>query len=176
MVADIKTLDGKLYKFEPHPELNCCLANFFRCIVCECFGPATALIKVKSDTHVISDEAQICGGNCPMTPIPCCAFLGYGGLAAKWEFKKGEGDKWVGFGSVFKCDCCTPCTNHNGDTWTYSDEFTGTKEKPFAMIAGMNPVNPPCFIGRKVLILYEVADRKGSAGGAPPTEATMSRA
>merc|ERR1711991_1249011 len=89
-MADIQKLDGKLFQFGPHPKLNCCLANFFRCIVCECCGPATAKVRVLSADRVITDEATICGGMCPMTPIPCCAFLGFGPLAAKWEFKKDE--------------------------------------------------------------------------------------
>ena len=35
------------------------------------------------------------------------------------------------------------------------------------MVAGMNPMNPPCLAGKKVLKFYIVTDRKGTAGGAP---------
>ena len=35
------------------------------------------------------------------------------------------------------------------------------------MVAGMNPMNPPCLAGKKVLKFYIVTDRKGTVGGAP---------
>lgn len=66
----------------------------------------------------------------------------------------------------------------SGDKFVFDAEHDASRDKPVEIIAGMNPVNPPCFIGQKVLHFYEVNDRKASAipVGAPPSDANMARA
>ena len=147
-----------------------------RPLQCDCLGPATMIQRVVDDTHVYGHKAKLCGGMVPMSPCPCCTYCGFGPMGAKWSFVKAEGDAWIGEGSVFEGGCCVMCTNHNGDTFTFNPETAnGTADKPMEMKAGMNPMNPPCFIGKKVLRFRMVADRKGSPVGGAPDAAEMRR-
>jgi len=170
----VKAYDGKIFKFEPADSLPCCFVTFFKCISCDCIGPATMIMEVKDETHSAGTKAMLCGGVAPMSPCPCCTYCGFGPCAARWAFAKSptEEGKWYAEGSAFAGGCCLACTNHNGDNFTWNDSSNGTAEKPFIMTAGMNPMNPPCFAGKQVLKMYEVADRKGTPlkGGAPESQ------
>lgn len=162
-------LDGKMMRFMPHEDAGCFMNYFFWPATCPCIGAATMVQKFDDDKHGMGHKAMLCGGIAPMSPCPCCAYCGVGPCAAEWRFIKDPADptKWNATGSVFACQTCEMCTNHAGDTFVFDENHTGTKEKPLEMVAGMNPMNPPCLAGKKVLKFYIVTDRKGTAGGAP---------
>ena len=80
--------------------------------------------------------------------------------------------------STCKGGCCAFATHNDGDYWVFNG--VPTKENPIEMVAGKNPSAPPCLRGKKVLKMYEVADRKGTpvapaSGGAPANAAAMER-
>ena len=109
----------------------------------------------------------------PFSPCPCILCFGFGPCGAQFRFKRDEAnpDKWVGYGSVFKCDCCTACTHHDGDIFFFDDEHDATEDRPIEMQGGKNPFTPPCFWNKKVAVMRKIASART---GAPEAEA-MSR-
>ena len=171
-----KTLDGKTFVFAVAEDAGCFMNCFFNTLTCEkCCGPATMIQHVKEKNGALDiwgGEARICGGCAPMSPCPCCVYCGVGPCAAEWHFKSidGKADEYTATGSAFKGGCCEMCTNHNGDRFTFNADFDGSVEKPMYMIAGMNPMNPPCLAGKRVLKFYEVTGRRGKPAVAPSQE------
>jgi len=125
--------------------------------------------KSLTDTKVAGMDAKICG--CiPFSPVPCCLCCGVGPCKPEFRFEqdKAEPTKWVAVDSVFPYSCCTSCTQHPGDFFYFDTEHNGSAEKPMEMTAGENPMNPPCFWGKKIGLF------KFAKGGAPDV-AAMSR-
>ena len=175
IMADIKSLDGKLHVFEANPDLPCIAKSIFNCLACTPLGKATLVqhvVEKDGKLDIYGSEAMLCDGKVKMSPCPCTVYCGYGPCAAEWHFEqdKDEPTKYTGVGSAFACQTCEMCTNHNGDKFYYDADHDGTAEKPMIMAPGKNPMSPPCFAGIPVMKFYEVADRKGT-----PISSTMER-
>ena len=175
---DIKSLDGKIFVFEPADAAPCFMKCFFNTLVCPCLGKPTMIQHVEEKDGALDiwgGEAKLCNGCAPMSPCPLCIYCGFGPCAAQWHFEKKEGaeNTYTAKGSAFACQTCTMCTNHNGDEFVFDAAHDGSAAKPMEMKAGMNPMNPPCFVGHTVLKFYEVADRKATPIAAAAPEAQM---
>ena len=164
---DIRALNDKLFAFEPADQAPGSLTCFFNSLSCSCLGKSTMIQKVvekDGKLDVYGHKARLCNGIVPQSPCPCCIYCGIGPCAAEWHFEQVEGEptKFMAKGSAFACQSCESCTNHDGDYFTYDADHDGSLEKPLLMVAGANPMNPPCFTGETVLKFYEVKDRKGA--------------
>lgn len=140
---DIRELDGKLFKMDPHPDAGSCVACMFKAWAC--FSPVVMEQTSIDDNLVMGHKVTLCWGLAPFSPCPCVLCCGVGPCAAQFQFKKDTADptKWTGTGSVFKGGCCLAMSNHEGDTFHFDHEHRGTKEKPMEMVAGRNQMNPP---------------------------------
>merc|ERR550537_1937086 len=90
----------------------------------------------------IGTKPMLCGGMCPMGPLPCVACCGYGPCQAQWTFHKdttytGPGVKFMGANKTSTCagGCCAFATHNDGDFWIFDGKMA-TKEDPSPMTAG----------------------------------------
>lgn len=193
MRPNIQITDGKEYQLAVNPEADCCVKTIWAAWTCGL--KATMVHKITDADHFEATAVkQACFA---FSPCPCTQWCGYGPLAASWKWVRDADDeaKWNATGSVFNCGCCVPCTNHNGDSVMYTaplpaptlpdrthdsssaapfssvryaDESVGTsKENPIVLTAGCNPMTPPCFVGKKVIVVWQTG---GARGGGPAPE------
>ena len=86
---DIKSLDGKVFVFEPADTAPCFMKCFFNTLVCPCLGKPTMIQHVEEKDGALDiwgGEAKLCNGCAPMSPCPLCIYCGFGPCAAQCHF------------------------------------------------------------------------------------------
>ena len=149
--------EGKVLTMEPE-------AGGMKCLAC-CFGcgtPLTGVMKIEGDSLAMTENTYcfcLKASPCPCLGCCCCD----GPHVQYPRFKKVSDVKYEADGtqSVWKGDCCAGACHNKGDAIELKDGKLWWQP-------GDNNVVPPCFKGKQDIAYM-------TAGGAPPTNATMER-